>query len=142
MPWCHTCRVEYRISLDRCPECAGPLTDLPAPERRLPSEVADAGLVVVAMLPPEEALVASGRLEAGGIPAALRDVGNADDVSPVAVEVLVLPSMASDAHAVLSGRRRRRTPWLTYLFLVTAIAVFLSGAVAIARWVLTGRPYP
>lgn len=142
MPWCHTCRVEYRVELDLCPECGGTLTDQPAPERRLPSQIADAGLVVVAMLPPEEALVASGRLEAGGIPAALRDVGNIDDVSPVAVEVLVAPSMASDAHAVLGGRRRRRTPWVMYLLLTTAIAVFLSGVVVVTRWIVTGRPYP
>lgn len=143
MPWCHTCRVEYHIEVDVCPECMGPVTDRPAPERRLPAEVSEAGLVVVAMLPPEEALLASGRLEAGGIPSALRDVGAAEDSSPVAVEVLVAPSLASHAAAVLDGRRVRRGASLfTYLFLVTAIAVFLSGVVVVVRWLLTGSPFP
>lgn len=143
MPWCHTCRVEYPFELDECPECAGPLTDAPAPERRM-GAAAESGLVVVAELPPEQALVASERLDQSGIPSALHDVGGeGGSLDPTVVHVLVPPTHLAEARAVLRGRRRRKSaPLFTYVLLVTAIALFLSGVAFFARWFLTGSPVP
>lgn len=143
MPWCHTCRVEYPVELDACPECGGSLTDAPAPERRMFAG-AEATLVVVAVLPPEQALVASDRLDRGGIPSALRDAGgDGASMDPAAVRVLVPPTMLADARRVLRGRRvRRRVGLMTYVMVVTAIAIFLSAAMVVVRWLLTGSPLP
>ena len=143
MPWCHTCRVEYPVDLDACTECGGLLVDAPAPERRVYAG-ADLGMVVVAELPPEQAFVASDRLDRGGIPSALREVGgDGASMDPSIVRVLVTPAQLDDARRVLRGRRRRRTPSLmTYMMIVTAIAVFLSGALLVTRWLLTGSPFP
>lgn len=141
MPWCHTCRVEYGRSVASCPECSGGLTDRPAPERRLSAGVGTATLVVLATLPPEQALVASEVLDRGGVPNALRDAGNGEEFDPTAVQVLVAPSLVSRAHAVLRGRRGRSTLG-TYLFVVAASCVFLSGIVTIVRWFVTGNPLP
>ncbi len=142
MPWCHVCRIEYQRDLDACPECGGVLLDAPAPERRL--YVRESGLVVVAVLPPEQALVASERLDRDGIPSALRDVGgDGGRVDPAAVRVLVAPAQVVDARRVLRGRRPRRPISLvTFLLIATAIAVFLSGAMVVARWLITGSPIP
>lgn len=147
MPWCHTCRIQYHVELDECPECAGPLTDAPAPERRLarlPS--ADSGWVVAATLAPEQALFAAGRLDERGIPSQLRDVGDRpDEAHPKAVQLLVCPGDLGHAIDVLRGRAARRSraiPFGSFLFIVTAAAIFLSGAIIIARWVLTGSPIP
>src|SRR5918996_4913801 len=74
VPWCHTCRVEYPVDLDACTECGGVLVDAPTPERRIYAG-ADAGMVIVAVLPPEQAFVASDRLDRGGIPSALHEIG-------------------------------------------------------------------
>ncbi|MCA1834090.1 MAG: hypothetical protein ABR548_11945 [Actinomycetota bacterium] len=141
MPWCHTCRVEYQFELDACPECRGGLTDAPAPERRT-SSIADQALVLLATLPAEQALVAAGRLDAGGIANALRDTeaGVASMDGPV--EVLVHGPQLSIARDVLRGRNRRRgRPTIAlYVLLVTATALFLSGALFIARWFFTGSP--
>ena len=62
-----------------------------------------------------------------------------------AVHVLVPPTQLADARRVLRGRRRRTrsaTPLMTYLLVVSAIAVFLSGAMLLVRWILTGSPLP
>lgn len=140
MPWCHTCRVEYAFELDACPECGGRLTDAPAPERRAAVAMGGSQLVVLATLPPEQALVASGRLDADGIENALRDVG-AGLTGPLAVEVLVPPWQVPEARAVLRGRRRgRRSTLGLYLFIVAAACVFLSGALLAVRWLTTGSP--
>jgi hypothetical protein len=142
MPWCHTCRIEYAFELDGCPECGGRLRDAPAPERRVGSE---AGLVVVTTLPPEQALLASGRLDAGGITNALRDVTTVrGEGTPIAVEILVSPFSLPEARDVLGGRRRRprRMALATYLFIVAAACVFLSGALLAYRWLTTGSPLP
>lgn len=143
MPWCHTCRVEYPVDLDACADCGGVLVDAPAPERRVYTG-ADIGMVVVAELPPEQAFVASDRLDRGGIPSALREVGgDGASMDPSVVRVLVPPAQLADARRVLRGRRRRRTPTLMmFMMLVTAIAVFLSGAILVTRWLLTGSPFP
>lgn len=149
MPWCHTCRVEYPVDLDLCPECDGSLVDAPAPERRIYAG-ADSGMVVVAVLPPEQAFVASERLDEGGIPSALRDIGgDGGSMDHAAVHVLVLPTQLSEARRVLRGRKLRRRrggeahlPLMQFLLLVTAIAVFLSGVMVVARWILTGSPVP
>ena len=143
MPWCHTCRVEYPVDLDACPECDGLLVDAPAPERRVYAG-ADVGMVVVAELPPEQAFVASDRLDRGGIPSALREVGgDGASMDPSVVRVLVPPAQLADARRVLRGRRIHRTASLmTYLMVVTAIAVFLSGVMLITRWLITGSPIP
>jgi hypothetical protein len=144
MPWCHTCRIEYPIDLDSCPECDRPLVDAPAPERRVYAG-AGSGLVTVAILPPEQAFVASERLDRGGIPSALREQGGGDGASMDAgvVDVLVPPTQLADARRVLRGKRRRRqTGLMTYLLVVSAIAVFLSGALLLARWIVTGSPLP
>lgn len=143
MPWCHTCRVEYPVDLDACTECGGLLVDAPAPERRVYAG-ADIGMIVVAELPPEQAFVASDRLDRGGIPSALREVGgDGASMDPSIVRVLVPPAQLDDARRVLRGRRRRRTPSLmTYMMIVTAIAVFLSSVMLVTRWLLTGSPFP
>lgn len=143
MPWCHTCRVEYPVDLDACADCGGTLVDAPAPERRVYTG-ADIGMVVVAELPPEQAFVASDRLDRGGIPSALREVGgDGAAMDPTVVRVLVRPAQLADARRVLRGRKRRRTPSLMmFLMLVTTIAVFLSGAMLVLRWLLTGSPFP
>lgn len=142
MPWCHTCRIEYPVDLDSCPECGTLLVDAPAPERRVYAGV-ESGLVVVAVLPPEQALVASERLDQDGIPSALKDVGgDGGSVDPSAVRVLVSPTRLAEARRVLRGRRRTTGSVMTFVLIVTAIAVFLSGAMMIARWVLTGSPIP
>ena len=144
MPWCHTCRIEYPVDLDACPECDRPLVDAPAPERRVYAG-ASSGLVTVAILPPEQAFVAAERLDRDGIPSAMRDPAGSDGASmdQALVHVLVPPTHLADARRVLRGRRRRRTTSLmSYMLLVTAIAVFLSGAILITRWLLTGSPIP
>jgi len=142
VPWCHTCRVEYPVDLDACPECGGTLVDAPAPERRMVAGPAS-GLVVVALLPPEQAFVASERLDRDGIPSALRDGGgDGAAIDPNAVYVLVPPARLAEARRVLRGRRRRTISFMTYLWIVTAIAVFLSGGIVLVRWLLTGSPIP
>ena len=142
MPWCHTCRVEYPVDLDECPECEGSLVDAPAPERRFYAG-AQAGMVVVAVLPPEQAFVASDRLDQGGIPSAMHEVGgDGASMDPTAVRVLVPPAQLADARRVLKGRRIRHWSVMTFALIVTAIAVFLSGAIVVTRWFLTGSPIP
>ena len=142
MPWCHTCRVEYPVDLDECIECGGALVDAPAPERRFYAG-AETGMVVVAVLPPEQAFVASDRLDQGGIPSALREVGgDGASMDPTAVRVLVPPAQLADARRVLKGRRIRHMPVMMFILLVTAIAVFLSGAIVAVRWMTTGSPIP
>lgn len=149
MPWCHTCRVEYHFELDVCPECDGRLTDAPAPERRM-SVISGDGLVVLTTLPPEQALLAAGRLDANDIPNALRDVGTGAETMQGAVDVLVHGLHLSMARDVLrpprrSRARRRRDDqrWLfLYLLIATAVALFLSSALFVGRWLLTGSPVP
>jgi hypothetical protein len=143
VPWCHTCRIEYPVELDPCPECGRALVDAPAPERRVYAG-ASAGLVTVAILPAEQAFVASERLDRDGIPSAMRESGgDGGAIDPALVHVLVPSTHLAEARRVLRGRRRRTTPTLmTYLLLVTAIAVFLSGVMVITRWILTGSPIP
>ena len=103
----------------------------------------ESGLVVVAVLPPEQALVASDRLDRDGIPSALRDVGgDGGSLDPAAVRVLVPPTRLAEARRVLRGRKRTGGSLMMFLLLVTAIAVFLSGAIVVARWILTGSPVP
>ena len=142
MPWCHTCRVEYPTGLDACPECGDSLIDLPAPEWRLGSHAA-AGLVVVASLPAEQAFVASGRLDAGGIPSALREAGgDGAAADPAVVNVLVPAARLAEARRLLlrPRRHRRNVSVFGWIFLATAIAVFLSAALFIARWMTSGSP--
>ena len=142
MPWCHTCRIEYPVDLDACPECDRPLVDAPAPERRVYSG-ASAGLVTVAILPPEQAFVASERLDRDGIPSAMREYGgDGSTMDPTAVHVLVPSTRLAEARRLLRGRHRRTVSLMTALMLVTAIAVFLSGVMVITRWILTGSPIP
>lgn len=140
MPWCHTCRVEYPFELDDCPECRGALTDAPAPERRA-SAIADQSLVLLATLPAEQALVAAGRLDAGGIANALRDTRIDQAAMDGPVDVLVHGPQLAMARDVLRGRGRRRRPTLAlYMLVVTAAALFLAGAVFVSRWFLGGSP--
>jgi hypothetical protein len=142
VPWCHTCRIEYEHALERCRECGGDLSDAPAPERRL---VAGPDLVVVATLPPEQALLAAGRLDAGGIPSSLRDVGSDGAMlDPDAVHVLVPHTHRARARALLRSRRRRgrERPLLLYLWVVTLVALAMSAAIVGVRWLLTGSPLP
>jgi hypothetical protein len=142
VPFCHTCRVEYPVELDACSECGGVLVDAPTPERRIYAG-ADAGMVVVAVLPPEQAFVASDRLDRGGIPSALHEIGgDGASMDPTHVNVLVPPAQVADARRVLRGRRVRSVPVMTFLLIATAIAVFLSGLAVVGRWVLTGSPVP
>ena len=141
MPWCHTCSIEYPIDLDECPECGHELVDAPALERRIYAG-ASAGLVTVAILPAEQAFVASERLDRDGIPSALRDNAEGGSIDPNVAHVLVPPTQLAEARRVLRGKRRRTGSLMTYLLLVSAIAVFLSGAMVVLRWVLTGSPLP
>ena len=141
MPWCHTCSIEYPVDLDECPECGHELVDAPALERRIFAG-ASAGLVTVAILPAEQAFVASVRLDRDGIPSALRDNAEGGSIDPNVVHVLVPPTQLAEARRVLRGKRRRTGSLMTYLLLVSAIAVFLSGAMVVLRWVLTGSPLP
>lgn len=139
MVWCHTCRVEYPFELDACPECDGNVTDAPAPERRA-SAIADLGLVLLARLPAEQALVAAGRLDAGGIPNALRDAGGVDTMDS-SVDVLVHGPYLAMAKDVLRGRRKtRRSTVLLYSLIATGVALFLSAGIFFGRWLLTGNP--
>jgi hypothetical protein len=142
VPWCHTCRIEYPVELDECPECGRSLVDAPAPERRVYAG-ASSGLVTVAILPPEQAFVASERLDRDGIPSAMRETGgDGSSMNPDAVHVLVPPTRLAEARRVLRGRHRRTIPLMTYFMLVTVIAVFLSGVILVTRWWLTGSPLP
>ena len=152
MPWCHNCRVEYLFELDACPECDGRLTDAPAPERRM-SAIGDQSLVVLTTLPPEQALLAAGRLDADGIPNALRDAGTGVEMMEGAVDVLVhgpYLAMARDVlrppkrHRVQKKRsaKRRRPMFAMYILIATATALLLSSALFLARWFLTGSPVP
>jgi hypothetical protein len=152
VPWCHTCRVEYPVELDACPECEGGLTDAPAPERRM-SAVADHGLVVLMTLPPEQALVAAGRLDAEAIPNALRDVGTNVEMMEGAVDVLVHGPHLAMARDVLRPprqsrlmrrhvARRSRPMFAMYVLIAMTTALFLSAALLFGRWLLTGSPIP
>jgi hypothetical protein len=142
VPWCHTCRVEHPLELEACPECQGPLVNRPAPERR--ARAAALGeMVCVAVLPAEQAFVASERLDRGGIPSVLGDVGpDGGSLDPSSVRVLVPPGRLAEARRVLRGRRPRRGSLAMFLLLVVAIALFLSSAMVVARWILTGSPVP
>ncbi len=141
MPWCHTCRVEYQFELDDCPECDGRLTDAPAPERRT-SAIVDHTLVLLARLPAEQALVAAGRLDAGGIPNALRDAG-AMETMDTSVDLLVHGPHLAMARDVLRGRKqRRRSTLMLYTLVATAVALFLSAGVFFGRWLLSGSTMP
>lgn len=146
MAWCHRCRVESPDGTDGCPECGGALVAPPPPERRLNASLAEAEMVVLDTLPPEEALLASGRLDAGGIPSALRDVTAAGSIEPLAVQLLVPPTLVARARAVLAGRLRRRprggAGLGTFLFVVATACVLLSGVIVAVRWILTGTPLP
>lgn len=143
MPWCHTCRLEYSPGLTSCRECGGPLVEAPTPERRV-AAVAGSDLVVVATLPPEQALLAAGRLDEGGIPSALREARS--DEPPLvasAVHVLVAHTHRARARALLRSRRRRTTrPIFVYLWVVTILALAMSAAIVAVRWLLTGSPLP
>lgn len=150
MPWCHTCRVEYPFELDACPECEGSLTDRPAPERRS-SAINGDGLVVLTTLPPEQALLAAGRLDQNAIPNALRDAGAGVELMQGAVDVLVSGLHLSVARDVLRpprGRRARtagkrsRPLFAIYVLIATATALFLSAALFVGRWLLTGSAGP
>ncbi|GAC1414583.1 MAG: hypothetical protein NVSMB57_10150 [Actinomycetota bacterium] len=125
---------------------------------------AGSGLHVVATLPPEEALVASGRLDAGGIPASLRRAGSphADDFSDrpelVPFHVMVAPEHAENAKSLLDrprgrdvmhyrvvrahGRDPARIKTLFAMLLITAIALGLSALMLAARWFFSGTPFP
>ena len=142
MPWCHTCSIEYPVDLDACPECGQDLVDAPARERRIYAG-SSSGLVTVAILPPAQAFVASERLDRDGIPSALRDTPDGGTIDPEAVHVLVPFTEVAHARRVLRGKRRRRpSSLMTYLMVVSAAAVFLSGVMVVVRWVLTGSPLP
>ena len=142
MAWCHTCRVEYPSDLHECGECGGVLVDAPTPERRMYAG-AQRGMVVVAVLPPEQAFVVSDRLDRGGIPSSLREIGSdGASMDPSHVKVLVQRAQVGDARRVLRGKRVRTFPVMTFLLVATAVAVFLSGMAVVARWVLTGSPVP
>ena len=119
---------------------------------------------VVATLPPEEALVASGRLDAEGIPASLRRAGApyADGFATrpelVPFHVMVAPEHADNAKSLLSRPRKRdiarlrverahgrdpaRTNTLFAILLITAIALGLSALMLAARWFFSGSPFP
>jgi len=102
-----------------------------------------AGLVTVAILPAEQAFVASERLDRDGIPSALRDSGgDGGSLDPSAVHVLVPSTRLAEARRVLRGKGRHGISLMTYLLVVSAVAVFLSGAMVVLRWVLTGSPLP
>ena len=90
----------------------------------------------------EQAFVASERLDRDGIPSALRDNAEGGSIDPNVAHVLVPPTQLAEARRVLRGKRRRTGSLMTYLLLVSAIAVFLSGAMVVLRWVLTGSPLP
>jgi hypothetical protein len=152
VPWCHTCRVEYAFELDACPECDGGLTDAPAPERRM-SAINDSTLVVLTTLPPEQALLAAGRLDANDIPNALRDVGAGVETMSGAVDVLVHGPHLAMARDVLRPPRRSRVMrrhaaaqsrpmFAMYVLIATATALFLSAALFVGRWLLSGSPVP
>ncbi|HVL91664.1 MAG TPA: hypothetical protein VM841_15695, partial [Actinomycetota bacterium] len=83
MPWCHTCRVEYHAPETACSECGSPLIEATPPERRMAGPTPGTTMRVVATLPAEDALLASGRLDEGGIPASLRpsDGGSIGDAT-------------------------------------------------------------
>jgi uncharacterized protein with PQ loop repeat len=68
--------------------------------------------------------------------------GDGTSMDQAAVHVLVPPTRLAEARRVLRGRHRRTISMMTYLMLVTAIAVFLSGAILVTRWLMTGSPIP
>lgn len=154
--WCYVCYLESPNG-SACSECGGPLTDRRPPERR-PSPSSDDTQVIVATLPGEEALVASGRLDAYGVPAQLRRVGEPGPDAPF--HVMVATNQLEAARALLrrdgsGGVRRRRdrrprrsrddeahTKALFTALLITAIALGLSGMMLAARWFLSGSPFP
>jgi hypothetical protein len=115
------------------------------------SAIGDSGLVVLTTLPPEQALLAAGRLDADGIPNALRDAGTGVEMMEGAVDVLVhgpYLAMARNVlrpprrHRVRKGKTRRRPMFAMYILIATATALLLSSALFLARWFLTGSPVP
>lgn len=147
MPWCHTCRVEYESSITSCQECGSPLVQAAPPERRMAAPAPGATMRVVATLPPEDALLASGRLDEGGIPASLRpsDGGSIGD-APMTFDVLVAERHVADARSLLLRPRKPRdnahSQTLIMIAVVTGIALVLSAAIFVARWLLSGTPLP
>lgn len=148
MPWCHVCRLEYGPGAPACDECGGGLVAHAAPERRgFTIRRGGESLHVVATLPPEDALLASGTLDRHGIPASLRpsDGGSIGDV-PVAFDVLVSPRQIADARTLLRRSNRRDDPAHTgtmiMIAVVTGAALFLSAVLFAARWLLSGSPLP
>jgi hypothetical protein len=116
------------------------------------SAIGDQSLVVLATLPPEQALLAAGRLDAESIPNALRDAGAGVEMMEGAVDVLVHGPHLAIARDVLRPPRRRRRGarrahkrrpmFAMYVLLATAIALALSSAMFLVRWLLTGNPVP
>lgn len=147
MPWCHNCRLEYPSGAPACDECGGGLVAHAAPERRAMRASSGEALHVVATLPPEDALLASGTLDRHGIPASLRpsDGGSIGDV-PVAFDVLVSPRQIADARTLLKRWGKPDDPahsqTLMMIAVVTGAALFLSAALFVARWLLSGSPLP
>lgn len=147
MPWCHTCRVEYETPLTACQECGSQLVEAAAPERRMAAPAPGGTMRVVATLPPEEALLASGRLDEGGIPASLRpsDGGSIGDAQ-FTFDVLVAERHVADARSLLLRSRKPRdnahSQTLMMIAVVTGIAMVLSAAIFVARWLLSGSPLP
>lgn len=147
MPWCHTCRLEYGQTATACDECGGTLITAAAPERRTASVSPGGALHVVATLPPEDALLASGRLDQHGIPASLRPSDGASiGDAPVTFDVMVSPRQVADARSVLVRSGKPADPahsqTLVMIAVVTGVALFLSAALFVARWLLSGSPLP
>jgi len=102
---------------------------------------------VVATLPAGDALLASERLEEGGIPASLRpsDGGSLGDATAT-FDVLVAERRVADARSLLLRPRRPQDPahsqTLVMIAVVTGVALVLSAAMFVARWLLSGSPLP
>jgi hypothetical protein len=117
------------------------------------STIGDTGLVVLTTLPPEQALVAAGRLDANDIPNALRDAGAGVETMEGAVDVLVHGPHLAMARDVLRPRRRNRLirrhvekrsrpMFAMYVLLAMTTALFLSALLFVGRWLMTGSPMP
>ncbi|HEX9696839.1 MAG TPA: hypothetical protein VGB64_11080 [Actinomycetota bacterium] len=116
-------------------------------DRRMVAPEAGAAMRVVATLPAGDALLASERLEEGGIPASLRpsDGGSLGDATAT-FDVLVAERRVADARSLLLRPRRPQDPahsqTLVMIAVVTGVALVLSAAMFVARWLLSGSPLP
>jgi hypothetical protein len=106
MPWCPECGAEYREGFTKCSECQATLVDVPPRAASGPATPGPPWVEVASYTTVEEATLAQGLLNEGGIPAEVVDrhvvLNPFPQVDEAEVLLLVPPELAERADAVLA----------------------------------------